>query len=202
MNIPPRTSLPAGAGALLLLVAPGLHAQNVTYTFEQFQAFLSPVFSNVAPDSGTGPLHASFTAENCAIAAVASLGVVGGNVLATSGNTIQVSLTTAVNSVSFGFLAHGGNFTVNLSSAVGGTSVTSNPLGAPGLKGGFLSFSSATPFTSFLLTSTSRDWAIDNLVLRQVITSPLAVPENGGTAALFGLALGGLFAFRRRFALR
>lgn len=198
----PRTFLATGVGALLLSVAPGLDAQNVTYTFEQFQASLSPVLTNVAPDSGIGPLRASFTAQNCAIAAVASLGIVGGNALATSGNTIQVSLTTAVNSVSFGFLARGGNFTVTLSSAVGSTSVVSKPLGAPGLKGGLFSFSSATPFTSFLLTSTSRGWAIDNLVLRQVITSPLAVPENGGTAALFGLALGGLFAFRRRFALR
>ncbi len=185
----------------LIFSATASRAQTLIFTFEQFSTIPPTPLLNVLPEVGDGSLRANFSAENIAITTMASFGVVSGNVLSTGGSVIQVTLNNAVNSVSLGFVSRGGNFSIGLSSASGGTSVTSHPLGAPGMKGGILSFASATAFRSFTLTSSRDDFSIDNLAFGPVVAGvPVAVGDSGQTLVLLGAAAAALVAFRRRSA--
>ncbi|MDQ6860684.1 MAG: hypothetical protein M3032_05960 [Verrucomicrobiota bacterium] len=202
MKFFPRTfTIVALAGIVLSSLAAQAQAASVTYTFEQFAAPTS-LLTNVSPEVGASSFKATFISPGSSIANMGTAGAITGNVLLLAGNTLQVTLSAAVNSISVAFGGMGGNFSVAFNSAAGSSTATTSPVGAPGMKAGSLNFSSPTAFNSFTLTSTKTSWAIDNLILELAPSTPgiVRAPEGGSSLLLLAFAGGAIAFVRRRLA--
>lgn len=194
-------------------------ADTVTYTFEQ------PVFGvgNTTPivrgpNSGPSGFEATFTAAPQAGAftifdsgqpnALITGQFLSVGITSNANNTLTVTLNTAINSVSVNFaiqILFPSPGQLVLTSAAGSTSQLSALLPGAGLnQGGVLTFSSATPFTSFTLAAFNNfgqptRFAIDDLVMQTVSAEP--VPEPATIFLLSAGLAGAVFKARRRWNL-
>ena len=166
-------------------------AQTVTYDFAQFTPGQATPLLNVAPDVGSSSFEASFTSNpNTAAFVVLDFlpnGLFSGNSLVEQtgvlGNTLTVTLNTAVNFVSLAFATNGPG-TLTFASAAGSMVVASTAqIGA--FPGGTLVFDSAVAFSSFTVTAgPGPEFAIDNLTMR--IAAATGVPDNTSTIVILG----------------
>ncbi len=173
----------------------GLRGQSYTYTFEQFAPGTSTPILNAAPDVGSASLRASFTsAPNTTafqVTAFQANGLFSGNALfhpvGTTGNVLTVTLNTAVNAVTLVFGSNGAS-SLTFACSSGSTVVASTAQsGGANFPGGSLTFSSATPFSSFTLSDgAGPEFAIDNLTMQ--VSSPAAAPDGGSTLLMLGIA--------------
>lgn len=203
--------VPYAAVLGLLVGASGqVRAETIVYTFEppRFTPLQFTPLLNVAPNSGPSTVLASFTsAPNpfaFQVAPFLANGLFSGNSLVeplgVTGNTLSIALNQPAIAVALVFATNGPG-SLQLTSPVGGTTVTSTPQsGGAGFPGGTLSFSSATPFSTFSLAALPPaggrlpEFAIDNLTL-----TPIPEPSTlvmGVTGALIGLG----YTWRRRRA--
>lgn len=176
-------------------------ADPVSYTFEppQFTLGQTTPLLNRAPNSGLATFRASFTsgptANGFLISNAALNPLLSGQILQDPGGTpdiLTITLNMAVDQVQLAFaVIFPGR--LDLMSPVGGTSQNSSNVGGA-FQGGILTFSSATPFTTFQLAAfTSAGapilFAIDNLNMNTAAVT--AVPEPA-TMLLLGTGLAGV----------
>ena len=196
----PRFLPAALLSGLLLVTTAQVRAQSVTYNFTQFGGGgqITPLL-NVAPDVGSSSFRANFTsAPNSGGFRVSNFqpnSLFSGNSLTepagTVGNVLTVTLNTAVNLVNLVFATNGPG-ALTFASSSGGVTVASTAQGGS-FPGGSLTFSSATPFTSFTLTDgAGPEFGIDNLTMR--VAAPTGVPDSGTTVLLLGMSVAVLLA--------
>jgi len=175
-------------------------ADPVSYTFEapQFTFGQTTPLLNRAPNSGVASFQASFTssltANGFVISSQALNPLLTGQILQgaigiPSVLTINLNMDVDQVQLAFAVIVPG---RLDLTSSVGGTSQNSANVGGV-FPGGTLSFSSATPFTTFQLAAFSNAgapifFAIDNLNMN---TAAAAVPEPA-TMLLLGTGLAGV----------
>lgn len=199
-------------GCVVFVTAQSAHAVSVTYTFEQFNlGTLTPIVA-ASPDSGPASFQATFTSaptvQDFQIGPVMLNGLFSGKNLAEGtsavSDTLAVSLNMPITSVSLVFATNsvGGSNSLFFFSSSGNTSMASTAQsGGAGFDGGFLTFSSAIPFTSFSLnTGGGPRFGIDNLVMNTA--NGVATPDAGSTIMLMLGAVTVLAALRQKLAPR
>jgi hypothetical protein len=187
VNIMRRFWLAVALLGMLLLTAGRAEGVSVTYTFEQLgvSGETTPLL-NMAPDAGQSSFRANFTSAPTAngflVASFQPNPLFSGNSLfeplGSVGNTLTLAFNMSINSVSLVFASNGPS-TLSFISPSGDTSVTSSFQGGL-FPGGTLTFTSATPFTTFSLTDGGGpEFAIDNLTMGLA-----SVPDGGSTLAM------------------
>ena len=194
-----RTIVPAAMLAILFGFEGQASGEVIgIYTFEQFStsSVTTPLF-NVAPDSGSKSLLATFTSSPIAGAFSAGAGGIGADLPGECGGcnqTLTVALNTFINEVSLAFTV-GSTDRLRLTSAVGTVEQIGTPQPPVNRLGGILVFSSPTPFNLFSLKAEGGRFTIDNL--RLSVSDAAPVPEPA-TALLVGAGLLGLSRWRSR----
>lgn len=205
------SGLVAGCCLVVGMATPAVaDAALMTYTFESpnFALFGTTPLNNRAPNVGGSGFLATFsgtTGDPGAFTVInpdpdlnaLMIGQILWNAPAPA-DGLTVTFNQAVDQVlvDFAILTPG---SLSLTSSAGGVTVNSAVVGGGNFQGGTLSFSSATPFTSFSLLALSAagapaQFAIDNLRVSQV-------PEPGTLGLLLlGLGLASLGVLRRRRA--
>ncbi|MBV9008915.1 MAG: hypothetical protein JO354_07085 [Verrucomicrobia bacterium] len=185
------------------------YANTATYTFEQFSDGQSTPFSNVSPDHGPASFKATFTSsphsQAFTVGNFEANQLFSGNSLfeaaGVTGNTLTVTLSTAVDEVRLDFATNSfdGSNLLYLFSPSGNTSARSTM--QDGFDGGVLTFTAATPFSTFSLNDgpNGPEFAIDNLSLR---IAGHSVPDGGATLTLLSIATAALAAYGRSSRLR
>ena len=192
-------------------------ADPVTYTFEQPNFVVGSTTPIVgSPNSGPAGFVATFTAAPQAGSFVISDSgqpnqlITGqyltNTILVNANNTLTVTLNTPITSVSVNFaiqILFPSPGQLVLTSPAGSTSQPSALLPGAGLnQGGVLTFSTATPFTTFTLAAFNNfgqptRFAIDDLVMQTAPAEP--VPEPATIFLLSAGLAGAVFKARRRY---